>query len=67
MVRAGTDGNLMFATCTSNDLDVTGECCSMRNKAEFQLPSSAGSCSAFASKAGLSMGYVGKHACAAIR
>ena len=63
MVRAGTDGNYMYATCTANQLDVTGECCSMRNKAEFQLPSSAGSCSAFASKAGLSLGNVASHMC----
>ena len=64
MVRAGTDGNYMYATCISSYLDVTGECCSMRNKAEFQLPSSASSCSEVASKAGLSLGNVARHACA---
>ena len=63
MVSPGTNGNYMFVSCTSNELDVTGECCTMSNKAEFQLPSSAGSCSEFASKAGLSMGYVNRHAC----
>ena len=63
MVSPGTNGNYMFVSCTSNELDVTGECCKMSNKAEFQLPSSAGSCSEFASKAGLSMGYVNRHAC----
>ena len=64
MVRAGTDGHYMSATCISTYLDVTGECCSMSNKAEFQLPSSASSCSEVASKAGLSLGNVARHACA---
>ena len=63
MVSYGTS-NMMFVNCMSHEIDVTGECCSMRNKAEFQLPSSAGSCSAFASKAGLSLdGSIAKHMC----
>ena len=64
MVHPGTDGNYMFVNCKSNDLDVTGECCTMSNNAEFQLPSSAGSCSKFASKAGLSVNpRINRHAC----
>ena len=65
MVKSGTNGQTMWASCASNSLDVTGACCTMSNNAEFQLPSSAGSCSAFASKAGLSLGrFHIDHACA---
>ena len=63
--KVGTDGNSMHTNCAVEWLDVTGECCSMTNGAEFRLPTSAGSCSAFASKAGLSLNNrISAHACA---
>ena len=63
--KVGTDGNSMHTNCAVEWLDVTGECCSMTNGAEFRLPTSAGSCSAFASKAGLSLNNrISEHACA---
>ncbi|MDD6173652.1 MAG: hypothetical protein PUB86_05150, partial [Elusimicrobia bacterium] len=63
--KVGTDGNSMHTNCAVELLDVTGECCSMTNGAEFRLPTSAGSCSAFASKAGLSLNNrISAHACA---
>ncbi len=63
-VRAGTNGNWMHVNCRSDQLDTTGECCTMSNNAEFQLPTSAGSCNAFASKVRLSMNnMINRHAC----
>ena len=67
VLKYGTNASTMYATCVGEDLDVTGECCTMSNKTEIQLPSSAGSCSALASKAGLSLGNVAKHMCSLYR
>ncbi len=65
MFKPGTNGNNMFVNCEAEVLDVTTECCSMTDGSEFHLPVSAGSCSAFASKAGLSLNnIILPHACA---